>query len=78
MTVEAAEAKKLGKTKQASTEMAAAERKKPGKAKQASTETAAAETLASIADNCDDVLAFLQVSAAAAAWSAGQVVKISS
>ena len=33
---------------------------KPGKAKQASTETAAAETLATIVDDCDDVLAFLQ------------------
>ena len=32
---------------------------KPGKAKQASTKTAAAETLATIAGNCDDVLAFL-------------------
>ena len=34
---------------------------KPGKAKQASAETAAAETLATIAYNCDKVLAFLQV-----------------
>ena len=33
---------------------------KPGKEKQASAETAAAETLATIADNCDEVLAFLQ------------------
>ena len=32
----------------------------PGKAKQASDETAAAETLATIKNDCDDVLAFLQ------------------
>ena len=32
----------------------------PGKAKQASTKTAASETLATIADACDNVLAFLQ------------------
>ena len=32
----------------------------PGKAKQASDETAAAETLATIEDDCDNVLAFLQ------------------
>ena len=38
----------------------AAEAKDPGKAKQASAETAAAETLATITDDCDDVLAFLQ------------------
>ena len=38
----------------------AAEAKKQGKTKQASAETAAAKTLASIADDCDDVLAFLQ------------------
>ena len=46
--------------KQTSAETAAAEAKKPGMAKQASAETATAETLASIADDCDDVLAFLQ------------------
>ena len=33
---------------------------KPGKAKQASAKTAAAETLATITDDCDNVLAFLQ------------------
>ena len=60
VTVEAPEAKKVGKTKQTSAETAAAEAKNPGKAKQAFAETAAAETLASIADNCDDPLAFLQ------------------
>ena len=60
MTIEAVEAKKPGKVKQASTKTAAAEAKNPGKAKQASAETAAAETLATIADDCDDVLAFLQ------------------
>ena len=38
----------------------AAEVKKPGKAKQASAKTAAAETLATITDDCDDVLAFQQ------------------
>ena len=38
----------------------AAEAKKPGKAKQASAKTAVAEMLASTADDCDDVLAFLQ------------------
>ena len=38
----------------------AAEAKKPGKAKHASSKTAAAETLATIADDCDNVLAFLQ------------------
>ena len=38
----------------------AAENKNPGKAKQASAETSAAETVATIADDCDDVLAFLQ------------------
>ena len=48
VTIEAAEAKsKPGKAKQASSETAAAE-------------TAAVETLATISDNCDDVLAFLQ------------------
>ena len=57
---EAPEGKKAGKTKQASAETAAAKAKKPGKAKQASAETAAVETLASIAVDCDDVLAFLQ------------------
>ena len=57
--VRAAEAKKLGKTKQAFAETDAAETKKPGKAKQASAKTAAAETLASIADDCNNVLAFL-------------------
>ena len=31
----------------------------PGKAKQASAETAAAETLVTIVDDCDNVLAFL-------------------
>ena len=31
----------------------------PGKAKQASAETAAADTLATIADDCDKVFAFL-------------------
>ena len=51
VTIEAPEAKKPGKKKQASAEMDAAEAKKPGKANQASTETAAAETLASIADD---------------------------
>ena len=60
MTVKALEAKNPGKTNQASTETATAKAKKPGQAKQASAETAAAETLASIADDCDDVLAFLQ------------------
>ena len=60
VTIEAVEAKKPGKVKQASTETAAAEAKNPGKAKQASAETAAAKTLATIADDCDDVLAFLQ------------------
>ena len=60
VTIEAVEAKKPGKVKQASTKTAAAEAKNPGKAKQASAETAAAETLATIADDCDDVLAFLQ------------------
>ena len=60
VTVEAPEAKKPGKTKQASAETAAAKAKKPGKTKQASAETAAAKTLASIADGCEDVLAFLQ------------------
>ena len=63
---EAPEAKKAGKTKQASAKTAAAEAKNPGKAKQASAETAAAKTaaaktLASIAVDCNDVLAFLQV-----------------
>ena len=38
----------------------AAEAKNPGKAKQASAKTAAAETLATITDDCDNVLAFLQ------------------
>ena len=33
---------------------------KPGKTKQSSAKTATAETFATIADNCDDVLAFLQ------------------
>ena len=56
VTIEAAEAKKPGKAKQASDET-----KNPGKAKQASTETAAAKTMASIADNCNNILAFLQV-----------------
>ena len=60
VTVEAAEAKKPGKTKQASSKTAAAKTKKPGKAKQASAETATTEILASIADNFNDVLAFLQ------------------
>ena len=60
MTVKALEAKNPGKTNQASTETATAKAKKPGKSKQASAETAAAETLASIADDCEDVLAFLQ------------------
>ena len=39
---------------------AAESKENPGKAKQASTKTAAAETLATITDDCDDVLAFLQ------------------
>ena len=56
---ETPEAKKVGKTKQVSAKTAAAEAKKPGKAKQASAKTAAAETLASIAVNCYNVLAFL-------------------
>ena len=60
MTTGATEAKKPGKAKQASSETASAETKKPGKAKQASAETAAAETFSTIADDCDDVLAFLQ------------------
>ena len=38
----------------------AAEAKNPGKAKQASAETAAAETLATITDDCGNVLDFLQ------------------
>ena len=59
VTVKAAEAKKLGKTKQASAETASAKTKKLGKEDQTSSETAAAETLASITDDCDDVLAFL-------------------
>ena len=63
MTVEAPEAKKPGKTKQASAKTNATKTKKPGKAKQASAETAASKTLTSIADDCDDVLAFLQVAA---------------
>ena len=58
--VEAPEAKKPGKTKQASSETAIAEAKKPSKTKQASSKTAAAKTLASITDNCNDVLASLQ------------------
>ena len=58
--VEAADAKKPGKTKQASAETASAETKKPGKSKQASVETAATKTLAPIADNYNDVVAFLQ------------------
>ena len=57
---EAPEAKKAGKMKQNSAETAAAKAKNPSKAKQPSAETAAAETLASIAVDCDDVLAFLQ------------------
>ena len=61
VTVKSPEAKKVGKTKQASTKMAAAEAKKPGKSKQASVKTAAAKTLASVAEDCDDVLSFLQV-----------------
>ena len=60
VTVKASEAKKPGKTKQASVDTATAKTKKPGKAKQSSTKTAAAETLASIAENCDNVLDFLQ------------------
>ena len=39
---------------------AAESKANPGKAKQASTKTATAVTLATIADNFDDVLAFLQ------------------
>ena len=38
----------------------APEGKKAGKTKQASAETAATDNLATIADNCDDVLVFLQ------------------
>ena len=60
VTIEAAEAKKPGKAKQASAKTAVAETKNPGKAKQASAKTAAAETFSTIADDCDDVLAFLQ------------------
>ena len=60
VTVEAPEAKKPGKTKHASSETAAADTKKPGKAKQASAKSAVDEALASIPDNCNDVLAFLQ------------------
>ena len=60
VTVEAAEAKNPGKTRQASAETAAAKTKNLGNAKQASAETAAAETLAYITEDCDDVLAFLQ------------------
>ena len=59
MTVEPPEAKKPDKTKQASAKTADAETKKPGKSKQASAKTAAAKTLASIIDDCDNVLAFL-------------------
>ena len=39
---------------------AAESKEKPGKVNQVSAETAATETLATITDNCDDVLAFLQ------------------
>ena len=60
VTIEVAEAKKPGKAKQASAKMAAAKSKKQSKEKQASSETAAAKMLASITDNCDNVLAFLQ------------------
>ena len=60
MTIESTEAKKPGKAKQASTETAATKTKQPDKEKQASAETASAETLATIADYFDDVLAFLQ------------------
>ena len=62
VTVKAAEAKKPGKMKQASSETDAAKTKKPVKAKQASAKTAAAEMLASTADDCDDVLAFFRPS----------------
>ena len=58
--VEATEEKKSDKTKQASDETASSETKKPGKSKQASAEMADAEMLASIADDCDNVLAFFQ------------------
>ena len=60
VTIEAAEAKKPGKANPASAETAAADMENPGKAKQASAKTAAAETLATITDDCDNVLAFLQ------------------
>ena len=56
---EASEGKKSRKPK-ASSETPTTEARKPGKAKQASAETAAAETLASVAADCNDVLAFLQ------------------
>ena len=60
VTIEAAEAKKPGKAKQASAKTAAAETENPDKAKQASTKTAVSKTLATITDDYDDVLAFLQ------------------
>ena len=60
VTIKAAEAKKPGKAKQASAKTAPAETKNPGKAKQDSAKTAATETLATISDDCDNVLAFLQ------------------
>ena len=60
VTIEAAKTKKPGKAKQASAKTAAAETKNLGNAKQASAETAAAKMLATIANDCDDVLAFLQ------------------
>ena len=60
VTFKAPEAKKPGKTNQASAEMAAAEAKNPGKATQASAKTAAVETLAFSVDDCDNVLASLQ------------------
>ena len=63
--VEATEEKKSDKTKQdsdktAAVKTASSETKKPGKSKQASAEMADAEMLASIADDCDNVLAFFQ------------------
>ena len=58
-TVEATEAKQPCKTNHASAKTAAAQKKKTGKAKRASAKTATAKTLASITENCNNVLAFL-------------------
>ena len=54
------EADKANDNKSVVTIEAAEAKANPGKAKQASVETAAARTLATIADDCDNVLAFLQ------------------